>query len=173
MNRDPEHFNKLKGKKKLKEEKKKKKDIAQHRGSKAISAKAVSFASSRLFTEQIHCLSCPKVTTPKYPSCSQWRCFPYWKQMYFDTPDAVLPKLPSCQAASHVSHLHHYMSLGQAWGQGGFGHCLHQLGLALAWPVASSKAPVQAPCHQVPLLPIPSGFGENLAQAKAHLATEP
>lgn len=95
MNRDPEHFNKLKGKKKLKE--KKRKDITQHRGSKAIRAKAVSFASSRLFADQIHCLSHPKVTTPKFPSCSQWRCFPYWKKIYFDTPDAVLPKLPSVE----------------------------------------------------------------------------
>lgn len=167
MNRDPEHFNKLKEKKKDK----KKKDVARHRGSKAIRAKAVSFASSRLFADQIHCLSRPKVTTPKSLSCSWWRCFPCWKQIYFDSPDAVLPKLPSVKPPLAFSICNMPCPQDKPSAKVTSGSAGTNLGSHSPGQQVPPRHQPRLPATRSPLLPIPSGPGENLAQAKAHLAT--
>lgn len=124
-----------KGKKKLKDQKKK--DIARHRGSKAIRAKAVSFASSPLFADQIHCLSRPKLTTPKSASCSLGRCFLYWKQIYFDTPDAVLPQLPSVRLRLSFP----ICTTPCSWFKPGARCCWHQSGLTLTRTEVTPRFP--------------------------------
>lgn len=141
-------------------EKKNWKDIAQHRASKAIRAKAVSFASSCLFADQIHSLSHSKVKPLSLPYAPSGGVFHTGNK---STLTLLMLFYPSCPLSSHFAHVpfapHHVLrtSLGTRW---------PQATLASAYagdPLA--KAPTQPPCHHIPFQPVSSQQGRDLMLA--------
>lgn len=116
MNRDPENFNKLE-EKKIKGEKKKKKAEPSSEETKQPEQKAVGFASSRLFADQILCLPRPKVTAPKAPRAPGGGVFQTGNKSALTLPMLFYPNCPLSDLLPR-SHVLHTLSPGKTPGQG-------------------------------------------------------